>query len=197
LAQVFDNTQTGEAMTKRMIGGILLVSMVFLASGCATIGGAAVSTVTAIPDCANAIVANEDTSAGQKFFDIISHHTYNSNPDGVVAEFTKGRVTCYVVVCITQREPILKIFADNGFDTEPVWLDEFGWETKHADQSTEETQGKYLVEALEKLRSVPRIEAAFIYHITDDPRFPEGDYGVLRADSTPKRAYYYLKDASP
>jgi len=71
LAQVFDNTQTGEAMTKRMIGGILLVSMVFLASGCATIGGAAVSTVTAIPDCANAIVANEDTSAGQKFFDML------------------------------------------------------------------------------------------------------------------------------
>ena len=133
---------------------------------------------------------------GQGFFDIISQHAYNTTPTDVAAEFTQGRLTCILGICIKKRESLLKIFSDNGFDKEPIWLDEFGWATTAGDANSEETQGKYLLETLQRLAPVPRLEAAFIYHLWDDPRIAN-DFGVLKSDYQPKHAYDYLRNSSP
>ncbi len=128
-------------------------------------------------------------ATGQRFFDIITHHTYNDKSKGVVEEFTKGRKSCFLFFCKQTRKPLLKIFADAGFSSEPIWLTEFGWNTKDV---TEQTQGQNLIEALTQLASVPRMQAAFVYHLIDESN--SGDYGVLRPDYSPKPAYDRLRD---
>lgn len=139
-------------------------------------------------------LGERQTAEGKRFFDIISHHAYSDTPAGIIDDLTKGRKSCYLSYCITQRESILKILSDNGFSTEPIWLDEFGWTS--ATDAEAEVQGQKVLETLQKLAAVPRIEAAFVYHLSDDPRIAK-DYGLLKSDHTPKKSYYHLRDARP
>lgn len=129
---------------------------------------------------------------GQKFFDIITHHTYNANAQGVAEEFTKGRKTCVWFLCYKQRDPINDIFKNNGFADEPVWLTEVGWEASR-DEADQERQANLIIETLSRLAQVPRMENVFIYHLQDDPSAPT-DYGLLFSDSSPKKVYYRLRD---
>ncbi len=87
---------------------------------------------------------------------------------------------------------LTKIFKNNGFATEPVWLTEFGWVSGRGD-ADQERQANKIIEAINQLSRVPRMENVFIYHLQDDPR-ADSDYGLLFSDSTPKKVYYRLRD---
>jgi hypothetical protein len=131
-------------------------------------------------------------STGQKFFDEISQHVYATTAQGVVDDLTKGRAWCLWIFCFQTREPILKIYSENGFD-EPLFLTEFGWVASH-DPADQDKQGQLLVDTINKLNQVPQLQVGFIYEIEDDPRSTGSDYGLLFSDGTPKSAYTYLKN---
>jgi hypothetical protein len=131
---------------------------------------------------------------GRKFFDIISHHSYQDEPDGIIEDLTKGRSSCFLL-CVKQRDAILDIMNKNGFSYEPIWIDEFGWVTSNSTE--EDVRGRYVVETFQKLARVPRVQAAFVYQLKDGQQNPTGDSGLLYFNSDVKKVYYYLKDSPP
>ncbi len=106
----------------------------------------------------------------------------------------KGRETCFLF-CIKQRDAILKILNDNGFTSEPIWLDEFGW-ISNSTPGDQQTQANKTMDTLARLATIPRMKAAILYHLSDDPRV-DSDYGLLFSDGSPKEVFYRLRDSSP
>ncbi|MFA7309083.1 MAG: beta-galactosidase [Patescibacteria group bacterium] len=78
----------------------------------------------------------------------------------------------------------------------PVWITEIGWPTDRQVGVDEKTQAQYLVRSQLLAYKFPRIEKVFWYDLRNDGTDPmdrENNFGLIRADFTPKLAFTAYK----
>lgn len=119
---------------------------------------------------------------GGKYMDIISVHPYRwpSTPEetGFLAEMQNLRA-------LLQRY---------GLDI-PIWITEVGWPT-HNKGVSEDVQARMLVRTYVIAIGSKLVEKVFWYDYRDDgndPADPEQNYGIIKRDFTPKKAYQAYK----
>lgn len=82
----------------------------------------------------------------------------------------------------------------------PVYITEIGWPAAIAANGfTEETQAVYAAQLLCSVRTLPFVKGLLWYDFQDDnvrPGEAEANFGLIRADATPKPAYYVFADLS-
>ena len=91
-----------------------------------------------------------------------------------------------------------EVMRRNG-DDKPLWLTEFGWNTSNVRDDDpwrngvdEETQARYVDEALAKVAEWEYVDVAIYYELIDmspDPGEPNGNFGLLRHDFGEKPAF--------
>ena len=126
-----------------------------------------------------------------QYIDILSQNLYEDEPEDVTNQFEKGDYECWWIFCIKKRDSLFKIYRKAGFENHRIWINEFGW---RSDKVGEGHQAKYIIETLGRLSRRQRFGNAFIYELQDDPRF-KPKWGIMKADGSPKKVYWQLRDA--
>lgn len=92
---------------------------------------------------------------------------------------------------------VKRIRATPGFERKPIFITELGWTTASAHERgvSESDQKDYIVRGI-KLAKDLGVAAVMLYELRDEntnPRDPEGAFGLLRHDWSPKPVYQSLK----
>ena len=128
--------------------------------------------------------------AGSGLFDAVSVHPYSypALPAGDEAWNTFNRLP-----------QIREVMVRAGDSRSRVWLTEYGAPTGSSDRSVSTgMQARMLVEAVREARRLPFVSALYLYSYRDarsDPRDPEANFGVVRADGGAKPALAALRSA--
>ncbi len=115
-------------------------------------------------------------AGGGAFFDAVAYHAYGTGAlDDWLADALLG---------------IRYVMDSNGDTAKPIWITEMGCYTEGPGAVTEAWQAEYLGEARAFLKNIPYIERVYWYTLRDasDSTDPEANYGLFRADGTPKPA---------
>jgi hypothetical protein len=113
---------------------------------------------------------------GGAFFDAVAYHAYGTGPvDDWLRDALLG---------------IRYVMDWNGDIGKPVWITEMGCYTEGPGSVSEAWQAEYLGQARAFLSQIPYIERVYWYTLRDasDSSDPEANYGLFRADGTPKPA---------
>jgi len=115
-------------------------------------------------------------SGGGKSFDAVGYHAYG---DGVLADWLGDALL-----------GIRYVMDANGDMTKPVWITEIGCYTYGPGAVSEAWQTEYLLSARTFLARFPYVERAYWYTLRDAnySADPEKNYGLFRANGTPKAA---------
>lgn len=130
---------------------------------------------------ADSVAAGQFLSAvyqggGGAFFDAVAYHAYGTGPlDDWLRDSLLG---------------IRSVMDWNGDIAKPVWITEMGCYTEGPGFVTEAWQAEYLLQARTFLSQIPYIERVYWYTLRDasESSDPEANYGLFRADGTPKPA---------
>ncbi len=124
-------------------------------------------------------------------FDALSVHpyTYPASASGSQSWNTFHRL-----------EELHRIMARHGDGGSPIWLTEFGAPTGTSEVSvSEQDQAEQLTTGIEEARQRCYTGPLYVYSLRDagtDPADPEDNFGLLRADGTPKPAYAAVAEAA-
>jgi hypothetical protein len=118
------------------------------------------------------------------YYDAISLHPYadGAAPDNLVVthSFLGG------------IEALHRFQLANG-DPTPEWVTEFGWPVgTSSGANTEAQQARYIERAFALTRRIPYLAGAIVYQLRDmaaDPADPEDNFGLFRANLTPRPAF--------
>jgi hypothetical protein len=119
---------------------------------------------------------------GGAFLDVVSHHLYATD------EFPQ-KIFGYYAGDLRYREGLLPMLEAAGLGAKPVWITEFGADSR---ASGEDGQARLLLEQARLLKSLPWIRKAFIFQLRDDSG-PGPQWGLLRPDGSLKPAFYDLR----
>lgn len=115
-------------------------------------------------------------NGGGGFFDAVGFHAYGEGPlEGWLAN---------------ELAELRSVMHANGDDAKPIWITEMGCYTHGAGSVSEAWQAEYVKQAREFLAGVPYVERFYWYTLRDGDSSsdPEMNYGLFRADGTPKPA---------
>jgi hypothetical protein len=110
------------------------------------------------------------------FFDAVSYHAYGDGPlEDWLSDALLG---------------IRYVMAANGDTAKPIWITEMGCYTEGPGSVSDQWQAEYLLEARSFLARLSYIERVYWYTLRDAnaSTAPEMNYGLFRADGTPKPA---------
>jgi len=115
---------------------------------------------------------------GGKYMDIISVHPYRypATPEGTGF--------------LGEMEKLHSLLQRYGLNI-PIWITEIGWPT-HAKGVSEDVQAKMLVRTYIIAIGSKLVDKVFWYDFRDDgtdPADPEQNFGIIKRDFTPKKAY--------
>jgi hypothetical protein len=115
-------------------------------------------------------------NGGGVFFDAVGYHAYG---EGALEDWLADALL-----------GIRYVMDSNGDMAKPVWITEIGCYTYGPGAVSEDWQAGYLLSARAFLAKVPYVERAYWYTLRDAnySRDPEKNYGLFRADGTPKSA---------
>lgn len=130
------------------------------------------------------------TAGGADYIDIITHHCYK----GDTGEDIFGYLDEGAFHWLWDPPPLMDVLKDLGVDNRPVWLTEVGWHTDSKDDVSESDQAEYYHQLLWGLLERDYLHKVFFYEIKDDPNPDVPNWGILRADNSPKEAYYRYSD---
>lgn len=113
---------------------------------------------------------------GGGFFDAVAYHAYG---EGTLEDWLADALL-----------GIRYVMDSNGEVAKPVWITEMGCYTKGPGSVSEAWQAEYLREARTFLAQIPSIERVYWYTLRDanNSTDPEMNYGLFRADGSPKLA---------
>jgi hypothetical protein len=122
------------------------------------------------------------TGAGS-FFDVVGYHVYGEDamqdwlPDSL--------------------EAIRQVMDSNGDGLKPLWITEIGWYSSGEASANEADQADCLRQALAILETIPYIERIYWFTLLDGASSsnPEQNYGLFRADGSPKLSAGAFADA--
>jgi hypothetical protein len=113
---------------------------------------------------------------GGVFFDAVAYHAYGEGGlEDWLADALLG---------------IRYVMDSNGDVSKPVWITEMGCYTNGPGSVSDNWQAEYLSEARTYLARIPYVERVYWYTLRDASisTNPEANYGLFRADGTPKPA---------
>lgn len=114
-------------------------------------------------------------NGGGAFFDAVAYHAYGNGARGDWLS--------------QQLQPIRDLMDANGDTTKPIWITEIGCYTNGPGAVSEELQAEYLRQMRTILESLSYVERVYWFTLTDGPSAaPEWNYGLFRADGSPKPA---------
>jgi len=146
---------------------------------------------------------------GGAHIDIITHHFYSDTPTTLADEVLDGEYT------VIKTNSSLKEIVEGHGQGQPVWLTEWGWNTKAyggyqgGGDETDSEQALYLVEFYKIQKQIvegtygdsdqdpwPQFQRLFLYDWHDgvDGEGKLWSYGIVNVDGDPKEAYGALKD---
>lgn len=113
---------------------------------------------------------------GREFFDAVAYHAYG---EGAIEDWLPAALA-----------KIRNVMATSGDGAMPLWITEIGCYTEGPGAIDEEGQAKYLLQARAALEKAGSVERAYWYTLRDADKSndPEKNYGLFRADGTPKPA---------
>ena len=119
---------------------------------------------------------------GKNYLDIVSIHAYDSSgAEAIMNKIEKGYNIIYPAVT--------KVMSDYGCADKELWLTETGWSTTSV---SEDTQASNYLDLLTKILNSTSVDKVFFYEIQDVPNV--SGYGILNADTSPKKSYYTYKN---
>jgi hypothetical protein len=115
-------------------------------------------------------------NGGGAFFDVIAYHAYG---EGALEDWLADALL-----------GIRYVMAANGDVAKPIWITEMGCYTNGSGSVSEAWQAEYLGAARTFLARIPYVERVYWYTLRDanNSADPEMNYGLFRADGTPKSA---------
>ena len=125
-------------------------------------------------DFLNAVYQN----GGGASFDAVAYHAYGDGPlENWLADALRN---------------LRSVMDSNGDVSKPVWITEMGCYTNGPGSVSEAWQAGYLTEARTFLAGIPYVERVYWYTLRDASAStaPEMNYGLFRADGTPKLAVH-------
>lgn len=113
---------------------------------------------------------------GRESFDAVAYHAYG-----------EGAIEAWLPVALAK---IRNVMAANGDGAKPLWITEVGCYTEGAGAIDEAGQAKYLLQARTAMEKAGSVERAYWYTLRDANKSddPEKNYGLFRADGSPKPA---------
>ncbi len=100
-----------------------------------------------------------------------------------------------------QLEALHQVMAAAADAGTPIWLTEFGAPTGTSDTAvSDDEQAVQISSGIEEARSRSYLGPLYVYSLRDagtDPANPEDDFGILRADGSPKPAYAAVGELVP
>ena len=113
---------------------------------------------------------------GGAFFDAVAYHAYG---DGSLDDWLEDALL-----------GIRYVMDANGDVSKPVWITEMGCYTNGPGSVSDDWQTEYLNQARNFLARIPYVERVYWYTLRDASisTNPEANYGLFRADGTPKPA---------
>jgi hypothetical protein len=136
---------------------------------------------------------------GKEYVDIVSHHCYEASAEGVIRLLETGD---------DSNPSVRAVLRAAGAADKPFWLTETGWHTtlrsleeawsgpplpghhyRFGDVS-EELQAYYYQKLCWEMIHRDWFNRVFFYELRDNPSLEVDNWGILRADNTPKQAYY-------
>jgi len=140
-------------------------------------------------------------AGGADYIDIITHHCYKGTTGEDVFDYLDAGAFHWP----WDPPPLMDVLKDLGVDDKPVWLTEVGWHTsgkaaldpsltEGKDSVSESDQALYYHQLLWGVHERGYLEKVFPYEIKDDPNPDVPNWGIVKADYTPKEAYYTYRD---
>jgi len=126
-------------------------------------------------------------AGGADHIDIVSHHCYKGDTGNDIFKYLDADAGYWP----WDPPPLMKVLENLGVDGKPVWLTEVGFAT---DDISEEDQATYYHQLLWGVHTRSYLGKVFPYEIRDDPNPEVPPWGIVRADYSPKEAYYTYRD---
>jgi len=111
-------------------------------------------------------------------FDAVAYHAYGEGP-----------LENWLADALVELRSVMHA---NGDDRKPIWITEMGCYTHGPGSVSETWQAEYLTESRTFLAGIPYVERVYWYTLQDanSSAAPEMNYGLFRADGTPKLAVH-------
>lgn len=140
---------------------------------------------------------------GKAYVDIVSHHCYAGSAEEVTRLLERGDA---------ENPSVRAVLRQTGAADKPFWLTETGWHTGRRSleedwagpplpghhyrigEVSEEVQAYHYRRLCWDLIQRDWVDRVFFYELRDDPNPAVDHWGILRADNTPKQAYYAYRD---
>jgi len=115
-------------------------------------------------------------NGGGASFDAVAYHAYGN-----------GQIQNWLANALLELRSVMHANSD---DAKPIWITEIGCYTNGSGSVSETWQSEYLTESRKFLAGIPYLERVYWYTLRDgnSSTSPEMNYGLFRADGTPKLA---------
>jgi hypothetical protein len=131
-------------------------------------------------------------AGGGDYIDIVTHHVYKGDTGWDTFDYLDEGAFHWP----WDDPPLQDALSDVGLDGKPVWLTETGWTTADGKDSVSEAdQAEYYRQLLWGVTErASWLQKVFPYELIDDPTPGVPKWGIIRADYSPKPAYYAYQE---